>query len=352
MKIITFYNHKGGVSKTSTTFNIAHLMAEQGNKVLVVDADPQSNMTELLIGDLIEELDAKMVETGEENELPGSTLLDILKPRISGDVAEVDINSIESIEVKENLFLIRGDVELNSIEDSLSEAHQQRFSTKTHEKRTYVAIGDFLNRYGKANDFDYIFLDVGPSSGSLTRSCFLSCDAFFVPVAPDRFNIQAIKTLSSILDRWMLEHDKVVEDFRALGLPIREGKPVFLGAIPQHFKLSKGKPKPGYKLWIDRLPDTVLNHLFPVLKKFSTEQDLTFELTKEKITTNSIPDFQSLAPVMQEYCVPVYAIEQKMTAAITEKGGQWGGATWKDAVRRMKDFKEMFNNITKRIDEL
>lgn len=349
MKILTFYNHKGGVSKTSTTFNVSHLLAEQGNKVLVVDADPQCNITELLIGDIIANFDSEMEKTGNENELPGTTLLNILLPRISGDIPEVDIKTVENIEVKDNLYLIRGDVQLSSIEDSLSEAHQQRFSTKIHEKRTYVAIGDFLTRYGEENSFDYIFIDVGPSSGSLTRSCLLACDGFFVPVAPDRFNIQAIKTLSLIIDRWIGDHDKIVSDFRALDLPIKEGKPKFLGAIPQHYKLLKGKPKPGYKLWIDRLPKTIIENLFPVLAKYSIHEDLTSGLTEDTITTPSIPDFQSLAPLMQEFCIPVYSIEQKMTATITEKGGQWGGATWDDAVRRMSEFKKMFNHIIERI---
>ncbi|MBC9813367.1 AAA family ATPase [Crocinitomicaceae bacterium CZZ-1] len=349
MQIITFYNHKGGVSKTSTTFNVAHLLAEMGKKVLVVDADPQCNITELLIGDLIAEYDARMEATGEENEIPGTTLLNVLLPRISGDIPEVDIQSIKSIEVKENLYLIRGDVQLSSIEDALSEAHQQRFSTKIHEKRTYVAIGDFLTRYGKGNKFDYIFIDVGPSSGSLTRSCFLACDGFFVPVAPDRFNIQAIKTLSLIIDRWIGEHDKIVQDFITLGLPVKDGKPKFLGAIPQHYKLLKGKPKPGYKLWMDRLPKAVIDNLFPVLKKYSNANDLTNGLTKDTISTPSIPDFQSLAPLMQEFCIPVYAIEQKMTASITERGGQWGGGTWDDAVRRMNEFKALFTQIIDRI---
>ncbi|WP_144395789.1 AAA family ATPase, partial [Pseudomonas sp. Kh7] len=85
------------------------------------------------------------------------------------------------------------------IEDAFAEAHIQRFSNKTHEKRTYVALGDLLTRYGNKHNIDYILIDVGPSSGALTRSCFLACDGFFVPTSPDRFNVQAIGTLTSII---------------------------------------------------------------------------------------------------------------------------------------------------------
>jgi chromosome partitioning protein len=105
-KIITFYNHKGGVSKTTTTFNIAHLLAASGKRVLVVDADPQCNMTELMLSQLIDQLDREAEATGQQNELPGSSLLSILRPRIDGAVAFVDTDGIDMVEVRDNLYLI------------------------------------------------------------------------------------------------------------------------------------------------------------------------------------------------------------------------------------------------------
>lgn len=151
------------------------------------------------------------------------------------------------------------------IEDALAEAHVQRFSNKTHEKRTYVALGDLLNRYGDSNDLDYILIDVGPSSGALTRACFLACDGFFVPTAPDRFNVQAIGTLSSIIKRWMNEHRQIYQNFLDLDLPIKTGLPKFLGVILQNYKIRGGKPKPSYQMWMDRIPAKCENSLFPVL---------------------------------------------------------------------------------------
>lgn len=349
-KVITFYNHKGGVSKTTTTFNLAHFLSEKGFKILVIDADPQCNMTEIMISPLISQLDAEILETGKEKPIPGTSLLDILKPRIEGAIPEVNIDSVEIISINDNLHLIRGDVAISSIEDALAEAHIQRFSNKTHEKRTYVAIGDFLNRFGQKYGYNYILLDVGPSSGALTRSCFLACDAFFIPVSPDRFNVQAIGTLSTIIDRWLTEHKQIYDDFKRINLPIKPGLPFFLGTVSQHFKILRGRPKPGYKLWMDRIPHTVYEFLFPILNKFSDENDLTSGLSIENITVTEIPDFQSLAPLMQEFGKAVYQIEQKDTSVITETNSPWGGATWEDAKRRMGEYKAKFESIAERLN--
>ena len=52
MQIITLFNNKGGVSKTTTTFNIAWKLAQTGKRILMVDADPQCNLTELVMNAL------------------------------------------------------------------------------------------------------------------------------------------------------------------------------------------------------------------------------------------------------------------------------------------------------------
>ena len=126
MAIVTLYNHKGGVSKTTTTFNLAYALVERGKRVLLVDADAQCNMIELALSPLIQELDGESEQEGRIKELPGTTLLEILQPRIAGEVSAIDVGAIETVCVAEGLDLIRGSVDLNSIEDDLAEAHIQR----------------------------------------------------------------------------------------------------------------------------------------------------------------------------------------------------------------------------------
>jgi cellulose biosynthesis protein BcsQ len=352
-KIITLYNHKGGVSKTTTCFNLAKLLSTNGKKVLAVDADPQCNLTELMLSPQIARLDELELETHQENDIQGTSLLELLKPRIEGEVAEIPLESVETIPIDKNLILMKGDVNLSSIEDSLAESHIQRFSNKTHEKRTYVAIADLLRRYGDANNIDYILIDVGPSSGALTRACFLACDAYFVPTCPDRFNVQAIGTLSTIIGKWIKDHQQIRGDFEEIGLPIQHGLPKFLGVILQSFKIRGGQPKPTYRMWMERIPRKIEHSLYPVISKFNSEgYDLTSGLTGDNIVVSKIRDFEGLAPIMQEHGKPMFNLSQDDTRVMDPNNRAWTGAAWTGAVERMADYKECISELEARLLEL
>jgi hypothetical protein len=223
---------------------------------------------------------------------------------------------------------------------------------RTNLMRTYVAIGDFLTRLAEKEGYDYVFVDVGPSSGALTRAFFLQCDAFFLPVAPDRFNVQAIGTLSRVVDRWMTEHQQIVKPYKDLSLPIRHGTPAFLGAIVQSFKLYKGVAKPGYKLWMSRLPKEISSSLKPVMKKFEDGLEDLYLPTSSKAIAVEIPDFNQLAPLMQEVGKAVFNIERQDTAIIAESGQPWAGNNWTGAVERMQSYKILFSQLAKIAEDL
>jgi cellulose biosynthesis protein BcsQ len=355
LKILTLYNHKGGVSKTTSTFNLATYLADHGSKVLIVDADPQCNLTEIALAQTIEALDIKAARSPRKQtvpELPGSSVLDALNQRIKGDAAFIDVGKVKTHKVKTNLHLLRGSVDLSSIEDDLAEAHVQRLAMRTNLMRTYIAVGDFLARLADKERYNYVFIDVGPSSGALTRAFFLTCDAFFLPVAPDRFNVQAIGTLSKILDRWMSEHALILKSYRDLDLPVREGKPAFLGAIVQAFKLYKGRPKPGYELWMSRLPTQIRRSLKPVMQKHASSNASLYLPTLNQPIATEIPDFSQLAPLMQEVGKAVFNVSQEDTARITESGQPWMGNNWAQAKERMAEYKQRFRTLAGIVEAL
>lgn len=344
-QILTLYNHKGGVSKTTTTFNLAHAIADKfDTKVLMVDLDPQCNLTELALSQLIEALDKEVIEKDGENQLPGTTVLDALKPRFVGDRSTVDVDSIELLTVsggEDRVFLFRGDIALSESEDTLSQAHSMRTTNDLHQKRNYVALNDMLRRLGEKHEFSHILLDVGPSAGALTRACFLASDFFMVPVFPDRFNYQAIGSLSHIIGKWISEHAAIVEDFKKLGLNVAHGKPQFRGLIVQRFQKYGGSPKPAFEHWMKLIPTRAIKDLMPSLVEAAKDKAIVADDCWTNPTVAQIAEFASLAPMMLTWGKPVWKLTPEETG--------WGGSVWDQRSEAMDGFKGIFYTLADRV---
>lgn len=341
-KIVTLYNHKGGVSKTTTTYHLAHALAEHSKKkVLVVDGDPQCNLTELCLFREIEELD-RLEEAGVATQLPGTSVKDALWPRLDGDRPNVDVDSIQLVQPDKDkeLYVFRGDIGLSDAEDRLSYAYSQRMTSDMHQKRNYVAVHDMLRRLGERDKFDVILVDVGPSAGALTRNFFLSSDQFFVPVAPDRFNYQAIGSLTQILSRWLTEHRQVVPDFQKLNLNIATQVPEFSGIVMQRFQRYKGEAKQGFKVWIEKIRDRATMELLPNLIA-SAGQAAVDKSTLQNPIAIEIPDFASLAPMMFAHGIPIWKLTKQLTG--------WQGNVWDERENAMKEFMALFFKLAEQV---
>jgi len=119
-KKLIFVNNKGGVGKTTLAFNCAVLFAKQGYKTALIDLDPQCNLSRLAIG---EEYYTKNLFSETEK-----TIYDVLRGVIEGGS---DINlAVQFILVKadQNLFLLKGDINLSVYEGLLSTAYGQAAS--------------------------------------------------------------------------------------------------------------------------------------------------------------------------------------------------------------------------------
>ena len=114
---------------------------------------------------------------------------------------------------------------------------------------------------------------------------------------------------------------------------------MFLGIILQNYKLYRGEPRKGYQFWIKKLPIVFQDKLLPVLRKHSTnERDLSNGMSAENCIPAKMPDFQSLAPLLQEAGKPVFAITAEDTKVIND-GAPYAGKVWTEAKERMKGYK-------------
>ena len=164
-EIIAIANQKGGVGKTTTTINLGYSLAEQGKKVLLVDCDPQSNLTMSFGVDHPDELPITLYH------LMGNIIDDEELPSRS-----------EFILTFGNLDIIPCSIELAAIEINLVNAMSREVTLKS--------ILDPLRHY-----YDYIIIDCMPSLGMLTINALAACDRVLIPAAPQYLSAKGLELL-------------------------------------------------------------------------------------------------------------------------------------------------------------
>ena len=111
-KKLIFVNNKGGVGKTTLAYNMAVKFAELGYKTVIIDADPQCNISRLCLG---EEFEGHIFEESQQ------TIYKVLSGIILGGT---DINTNVALsKIKENLYLLPGSMKLSEYENSLISAY-------------------------------------------------------------------------------------------------------------------------------------------------------------------------------------------------------------------------------------
>jgi cellulose biosynthesis protein BcsQ len=258
-KRIALFNHKGGVGKTTLTVNIAAALGRMGKKILLVDADPQCNLSSYLIAEDV--LDTWL----DESDGPGGkTLWTALRPIVQGTGGPQQVEPVE-LKMRRNL-LIPGDIRLSDFEEELTPMWTDCFQRKLRGLRGTSALSELVNDTSKELAIDYVFYDCGPNVGPLNRIVLLDCDYFIVPAACDLFSIRALKTLGQTLATWISDWrmiDRVAPD----GVYLLPGNPKFLGYIPQRFRVYRGQVSAGYAKYMSQIEKHVASDVVKVLKK-------------------------------------------------------------------------------------
>lgn len=236
VKKIALFNHKGGVGKTTLTVNLAEAMADEGKTVLLVDADPQCNLTAFYLSEKdLEELLGDSDDNGN-----GKTLWSGVKPVAEGrgGIREIPLIRLAG----RAIYLLPGDVLISEYEEVLPEAWTECFARRTRGYDITRALSEVVNRAANAVKADVVLYDVGPNVGALNRVVLLDCDFFITPVAADLFSLRALSTVGRSVAKWITGWNTI------LGLAPPEvkkdllaGKPAFLGYITSAFKVNSGR---------------------------------------------------------------------------------------------------------------
>lgn len=221
MKIVSLFNNKGGVGKSTLAYHLGCALDEMGKRVLFVDLDPQCNLS--IFGLKEEELhyiwkkEDEFIEDFSEAIKKHDGLDDILKtPRSIHFLlkpAEDGLNELEKyprpIKLSENLDLIPGRLSIHKYENKIAERWSGAYQSDNLSIRTIINIRRICERYSELYNYDYVIIDTSPSLGILNKIIISTVDGFFVPAQPDMFSLYGIRNIGNSLDQWQKEFNTI-----------------------------------------------------------------------------------------------------------------------------------------------
>lgn len=323
MHSVAFFNNKGGVGKTTLLCNVAAFLAsELGKRVLVVDADPQCNATQLMLGE---------DEVFNIYDSPKSyTIYSIIHPLSIGKGYSERIKPLNVMDY--GVDLIPGDPRLALKEDLLSKDWQDAVSGDIRGLRTTYLFSEFLT---KCERFDFVLFDMGPSLGSINRSVLLACDFFLSPMSIDIFSLKAIENISMALQGWRKRLEgglNQADESLMSDIPNRQAfRIMFSGYVAQQYiqKTKDGEKRAvaAYENIMKRIPKSINTHFVEKLQ--TPNKSIEYEI-------GTIPNLYSLIPMAQTAHKPIFSLKAK------------------DGVRgahfnKVRDAEKIFRNVATRL---
>lgn len=291
VKIISMFNNKGGVGKTTMTAMIGWALAAKGQRVVMFDMDPQRNLSQFYLRCRVARhgLDyGKYVDMLPKPHSIPQAIYNVWhvpiappKPVFSDLVANFDNGG--------ELRLVLGDSSLQRFETALAVAEN---SVEANPINVDVpgAMYHALLLTAKAYKADYVLIDLSPNMGPVNRSLLCSSNYFIVPCANDYFSNEAIVSLATALIGPGTPVDwreylvaaatriRTKTDENHTTLPLPEPRPKFLGIFMTRFTTKKIDSEGGIKslaaavgTGVRRVLDTVRTTLVPRLRSLAPE---------------------------------------------------------------------------------
>ena len=227
-KVIATINLKGGVAKTTTTVGLAEFLASEfKKKVLVIDLDPQTNATIMLIGDeKSKELNnkdktiASIFKSSLQNINTQSTSKKTLrKPLNNISLQECIQKNVSNIPSIKTLDLIPSSLDLIDIQEDIITIPRGKFHANTPIdilKKQVLPIID---------DYDYILIDCPPNLGTITLNGLNIADTYIIPAIPDILSTYGIPQVISRIDEFSNVINRPIKPLGIVATRYREQSP-------------------------------------------------------------------------------------------------------------------------------
>jgi len=323
MKSIAVFNNKGGVGKTTLTYHLGYALAELGYKTLLVDLDPQSNLTlfglapeelheiwqveESFMDDFVQARDEKSPCKFEDIVGGVRSIHFLLKPTEDG--TDVPKLFAKPLELHDNLGMIPGRLSIHTYEDKIASRWNDVYGGDPLAIRTVTQIRNFCELYAEHYCYDYVVIDTSPSLGILNKVIISTVDGFLIPCMPDMFSMYGIENIGKSLKRWKQDFDTIfnlLSDAKLSHFPKKFVS--FLG-----FTIFNAKKYTGSSEWdlaqahynyAEQIPTTIREYIDNNHRKHLTEIQL-----EEPIGQTAIMHTYSTLPNMaQKYRIPMWKV--------------------------------------------
>lgn len=290
---ITIFNHKGGVGKTTLTANVAFALRSQGRSVLLVDSDPQCNLTSYLLSDdVVDDL------LNHSNDPDGRTIWTAVKPVFNN----TGVGKLVAPTMIGDIALLPGDIRLSEFEEFLGDAWADGFRRRLGGLRATSSISELVSRLHEQRSFDFVFYDTGPNIGPLNRVLLLDSDFFIVPVACDLFSVRALSTLGQTIKRWVIDAGTVAS-IAPDDAMLLQSEPRLLGYIPQRFKMYGQTMTREANSYLRQIRSRVHDDLSSVLRKVN--ENLAPARSTDPVV-GRVKDFTSIVQRAQQEGVAIW----------------------------------------------
>jgi len=292
--VLTFFNNKGGVGKTSLVYHLAWMFSEMGKRVMAIDLDPQANLTSAFLPE--SDLEALWDIDASPN---ADTIYQCVRPLMEvGDIA-----SPQTKQITRSLFLVPGDLGLAGFEDFLSQEWPNSMGSGPFYRpfRILSAFWQVSQLAAEKHGADIILADVGPNLGAINRSALIGSDHVVIPLAADLFSLQGLRNLGPTLRSWRSDWQKRLANWPvpAFDLPTGSMKPA--GYIVQQHSERLSRPVKAYDKWAARIPSVYRSSVLGIPAENTTLESDEYCLARLK-------HYRSLVPMAQEARKPIFQL--------------------------------------------